>query len=72
MASVVTVRATARAATGGDARYGASEEEIRRRLPVPQPYYAFKRAARRPGPPEHGSSVGQPGGPLDPGIGEDI
>ena len=54
------------------ARDGASEEEIRRRLPVPQPYYAFKRAARRPGPPEHGSSVGQPGGPLDPGIGEDI
>ena len=31
------------------ARDGASEEEIRRRLLVPQPYYAFKRAARRPG-----------------------
>jgi hypothetical protein len=53
-------------------RAGASDEVIRRRLLVPRPYYTVTvQRVDRPSA-EHHSSIGQPGGPLDPEIGEDV
>jgi hypothetical protein len=53
-------------------RAGASDEVIRRRLLVPRPYYAITvQRVDRPSA-EHHSSIGQPGGPFDPEIGEDV